>query len=50
MLNDSKDMPKIQIITDEKSIEKYGETECIPLNKTKPILQIRLQRGSAGLA
>ena len=24
MLNDSKDMPKIQIITDEKSIEKYG--------------------------
>lgn len=24
MLNDSKDMPKIQIITDKKSIEKYG--------------------------
>lgn len=24
MLNDSKDMPKFQIITDEKSIEKYG--------------------------
>lgn len=24
MLHDSKDMPKIQIITDEKSIEKYG--------------------------
>ena len=24
MLNNSKDMPKIQIITDEKSIEKYG--------------------------
>lgn len=24
MLNDKKDMPKIQIITDEKSIEKYG--------------------------
>lgn len=24
MLNDSKDMPKIQIITDDKSIEKYG--------------------------
>lgn len=24
MLYDSKDMPKIQIITDEKSIEKYG--------------------------
>lgn len=24
MLNDKKDMPKIQIITDKKSIEKYG--------------------------
>lgn len=24
MLNDSKDMPKLQIITDKKSIEKYG--------------------------
>lgn len=24
MLNDSKDMPKVQIISDEKSIEKYG--------------------------
>lgn len=24
MLHDSKDMPKIQVITDEKSIEKYG--------------------------
>ena len=24
MLNDSKDMPKIQTITDRKSIEKYG--------------------------
>ncbi|WP_100065933.1 MGMT family protein [Miniphocaeibacter massiliensis] len=24
MLNDSKDMPKITVITDEKSIEKYG--------------------------
>ena len=24
MLNDSKDMPKIQIITDKQSIEKYG--------------------------
>ena len=26
MLNDSKDMPKIQTITDEKSIEKYGSS------------------------
>ena len=25
MLHDSKDMPKFQIITDQKSIEKYGE-------------------------
>lgn len=24
MLNDSKDMPKMQVITDQKSIEKYG--------------------------
>ena len=24
MLHDSKDMPKIKIITDQKSIEKYG--------------------------
>ena len=24
MLHDSKDMPKIQVITDQKSIEKYG--------------------------
>lgn len=24
MLNDSKDMPKFEVITDEKSIEKYG--------------------------
>lgn len=24
MLKDSKDMPKIQVITDEKSIQKYG--------------------------
>ena len=24
MLHDNKDMPKFQIITDEKSIEKYG--------------------------
>ena len=28
MLMDSKDMPKVQIITDEKSIEKYGEIKC----------------------
>ena len=27
MLRDSKDMPKIQIITDKKSIDKYGGTK-----------------------
>lgn len=27
MLNNSKDMPKIKIITDQKSIEKYGGTK-----------------------
>ena len=29
MLNDSKDMPKFQTITDEKSIEKYGGSYII---------------------
>ena len=29
MLHDNKDMPKFHIITDEKSIEKYGGTGCI---------------------
>ena len=32
MLNDSKDMPKIQIITDEKSIKNTAGTECILLH------------------
>ena len=32
MLHDSKDMPKFQIITDVKSIEKTAETECISLH------------------
>ena len=27
MLHDSKDMPKFQTITDQKSIEKYGRSE-----------------------
>ena len=30
MLMDSKDMPKVQIITDEKSIEKYGGDTADP--------------------
>lgn len=29
MLMDSKDMPKVQIITDEKSIENMVEIKCI---------------------
>lgn len=29
MLNDGKDMPKIQIITDKASIKNTAETECI---------------------
>ena len=29
MLNDSKDMPKFQTITDEKSIENMEGAECI---------------------
>lgn len=29
MLHDNKDMPKFQIITDQKSIEKYGERNGI---------------------
>lgn len=28
MLHDSKDMPKIQILIDQKSIEKYGGVLC----------------------
>lgn len=29
MLHDSKDMPKFQTITDEKSIEKYGRKQNV---------------------
>ena len=29
MLHDSKDMPKFQTITDEKSIEKYGRGQNV---------------------
>ena len=38
MLMDSKDMPKVQIITDEKSIENMVEIKCTlphPLTMTK---------------
>ena len=33
MLHDNKDMPKYQIITDQKSIEKYGGSKCILLRQ-----------------
>ena len=33
MLNDNKDMPKIQIITDEKSIEKYGGNSALKMKR-----------------
>lgn len=43
MLNDCKDMPKIQIITDEKSIEKYGGNRMYfapPMDYDKVMKQI----------
>ena len=43
MLNDSKDMPKIQTITDRKSIEKYGGSRMYfapPLDYDKLMKQI----------
>lgn len=55
MLRDSKDMPKIQIITDEKSIKKYGGNKmyfappmaydevmrCVPFGKLLTVGTIR---------
>lgn len=43
MLNYSKDMPKIQIITDEKSIKKYGGSKMYvapPIDYDKVMKQI----------
>ena len=43
MLHDSKDMPKIQIITDQKSIEKYGGSKMYfapPIDYDKVIKMI----------
>lgn len=43
MLQDSKGMPKIQIITDEKSIEKYGENRMYfapPLDYDRVMRQV----------
>lgn len=45
MLQDSKDMPKIQIITDQKSIEKYGGNRMYfapPIDYDKIMKQIPL--------
>ena len=43
MLHDSKDMPKIQIITDQKSIERYGGNKMYfapPINYDKIMKQV----------
>lgn len=43
MLHDSKDMPKFQIITDRKSIEKYGGSRmCFapPMDYDKVMRQV----------
>lgn len=43
MLHDSKDMPKFQIITDKKSIEKYGGNKMYfapPIDYDKLMKQI----------
>lgn len=43
MLRDGKDMPKIQIITDEKSIEKYGGSRmyfALPLDYDRVMRQV----------
>lgn len=45
MLNNSKDMPKIQTITDEKSIEKYGGDKMYfapPIDYDKVMRQVPL--------
>lgn len=43
MLHDSKDMPKIQIVTDPKTIEKYGGTRMYfapPIDYDKIMRQV----------
>ena len=42
MLQDSKGMPKIQIITDEKSIEKYGVMRQVPEGKLITVGELRV--------
>ncbi len=47
MLNDSKDMPKIQTITDQKSIEKYGGNRMYfapPIDYDKVMRQIPCEK------
>ena len=51
MLADNKDMPKIKIITDEKSIEKYGRSRMYfapPANYDTVMKQV-YPRGSSSL-
>ena len=42
MLHDSKDMPKFQIITDQKSIEKYGGSRmnCAPSIQNDKVMKL----------
>ena len=47
MLHDSKDMPKVQTITDQKSIEKYGGSRMYfapPIDYDKVMKQIPANR------
>ena len=51
MLQDSKGMPKIQIITDEKSIEKYGGSRMYfapPLDYDRVMRQVPRGKGDHG--
>ena len=50
MLHDSKDMPKFQIITDQKSIEKYGGSRMyfappIEYDKVMKLIPYRTKKG-----
>ena len=48
MLQDSKGMPKIQIITDEKSIEKYGGPMAFECEDDTVVLNVIFPRSKAG--
>ena len=51
MLHDSKDMPKMQTITDQKSIEKYGGSRMYfapPIAYDSGIFRGKIRRGLYG--